>query len=194
MKYQLDDKCYMHHGYISTNLKYDFDKLWSLHPAKYGKIKIYGKIINTPRYTQSYLQSYNYSGMVHLAIDLPPEFEQFLEYANKLVSKFSYKYNQVLVNWYENGNHYIGAHSDNESQIIENSPILCISLGATRTMRIRHKETNEIVKDIILEDRSYIIMCGEMQQYFTHEILKSTVSNTLNEKRISLTFRMFNSI
>ena len=184
MKYQLDDKCYMYHGNISPDLEYNFDKLWSLHPPEYGQIKIYGKLINVPRYTQSYLQSYSYSGMLHYAIDLPPEFEPFLKWTHKL---FEEKFNQVLVNWYENGQHYIGAHTDNEPQIIKNSPILSISLGAERIMRIRFKETNEIVKDIIFKDRSYIIMCGEMQKYYTHEIIKS---NT-NDKRISLTFRMF---
>ena len=174
----------MHYGYISNKINYDFDKLWSLHPPEYGQIKIYGKLINTPRYTQSYLQSYNYSGMLHPAIDLPLDFEPFLMWTHKL---FEEKFNQVLVNWYEHGEHYIGAHTDNEPQIIKDSPILSISLGAERVMRIRFKETKEIVEDIVLENKSYIIMCGSMQKYYTHEIIKS---NT-NDKRISLTFRMF---
>lgn len=184
MKYELDEKSWILQGVIPADIEYDFDALWSLHPENYGQIKIYGKLINTPRWTQSYCQSYWYSGMMHPVVDLPVQFEPFLAWARSQDERF----NQVLVNWYAHGDHYIGAHTDNESQIKKKSPILSISLGDERIFRIRSKDTKQIIHNIPMQDKSYLIMCGETQQHFTHEMPKSKSLN----KRISLTFRIFN--
>lgn len=165
-------------------LPYDFEQLWSLHPEQFGQVKIYNRLVDTPRWTQCYGKSYWFSGMLHEALELPEEFDPFLLWSNLL--GFG-NFDQVLVNWYES-HHYIGKHTDNEPQIQPNSAILCISLGAERTFRIRSKETGKIVQDFKLKDQSYIVMGGETQKHFTHEITKTSkkVGN-----RISLTFRIF---
>lgn len=78
---------------------------------------------------QSYLRGYFFSGMKHDALDLPEEIQPILDWANSL--DVEPKFNQVLVNWYENGLHYIGPHSDDERSLVRRSPIFSLSLGET---------------------------------------------------------------
>ena len=54
-------------------------------------------------------------------------------------------FNHVLINWYNDGSHYIGPHSDSEAQIVEDSPIVSVSLGQERTFRIRYKTNKKLV-------------------------------------------------
>ena len=35
--------------------------------------------------------------------------------------------NAVLLNWYADGAHYMGAHSDDETQLLPNAPIFSVS-------------------------------------------------------------------
>jgi alkylated DNA repair dioxygenase AlkB len=187
----LDEESWIEMGKLPEELKkISFDILWNHHPEHYNQIKIYDKMVNMPRYTQTYLKNYAYSGVEHQALPLPQDFTPFFDWACKL--KQNETYNQVLVNWYQNGLHYINAHSDNEKQLIKEHPIISISLGAERIFRIRNKETKEIVKDIVMKNGSYLIMGGKMQQNFTHEVPKITGKSGENTgKRINITFRNF---
>lgn len=177
----LDKNSWMEYGSIPP-LQYDFEQLWNLHPREYNTVIIYGKSINTPRYQQAYEKPYYFSGKLHQALPLPNEYKCFYDWA-----KTRDPYNSVLINWYEHGQHYISKHSDSEPCIVRGSPIMTISLGAERMFRVRAKSNNLIHEDLILKDESYLVMCGEMQQHFTHEIPK-----TMKEcgKRISITFRI----
>jgi alkylated DNA repair dioxygenase AlkB len=189
--FYLDDDSWIEMGNLPDGLKNtDFDTLWSVHPDNYNQIKIYNKLVDMPRYTETYLKNYIYSNVEHKAKPLPQEFKPFFECANKLDSTVDY--NQVLVNWYENGNHYISAHCDDEKQLIDEHPIISISLGAERVFRIRDKETKKIVKDIVMKDGTYLIMGGKMQHRFTHEVPKITGNvGEKTGKRINITFRKF---
>jgi len=164
---------------------YDFDNLWNLHPEEYGKIKIFNKLIDTPRWQQTYCKDYWYSGMLHEALSLPDEFKIFHDWANQSGLGF---FNQVLINWYRDGNHYIGKHSDNESQLIKEAPIMSISIGSKRKFVIRKKDTNDIVLEIEMPNNSYLVMCGKMQKIYTHEVPKD---KTIKERRINITMRQF---
>ena len=84
-----------------------FDEIWQLHPVKKGQVKIFGKIIQTPRWQQSYGQSYKFSGMNHESLPLSSHW--FLEHlSDRIYEHTGYRYMQVLINWYENGKHRIG--------------------------------------------------------------------------------------
>lgn len=78
------------------------------------------------------------------------------------------KFNQVLLNCTLMGSHYIGAHSDDEKQLISGSPIISITRGATRKFRIRKKDVKDIYKDILIHDRMVLIMGVKFQEEFTH--------------------------
>lgn len=173
---------------LPNEIQVDFEKLWGLHPDDKKSLIIHGSIVKTPRYSSNYGRSYNYSGIKDKALSIPDELVPFLSFAN---AGNGWKYNQILMNWYENGLHYIGPHSDSIRQLRYGSSIMSISLGESRVFRIRNKATNEIT-DIPLKDRTVVVMGGKFQQEFTHEIPKITGKKGLNVgRRISLTFRCF---
>lgn len=60
-----------------------------------------------------------------------------------------------------------------------------LSLGATRTFRIRHNKT-KATRSFQVGNGTLIIMAGTMQQFWKHEIPKTT--ENVGE-RINLTFR-----
>ncbi len=189
--FPLDHESYIEQGPLPQSLRnYDFQKLWCLHPEEYGEVKYMGKIVKTPRWQQSYLNSYIYSGMQHEALPLPNEFQPFLDWANTIDPDI--KYNQVVINWYANGHHSIGPHSDNEKQLVKHSPVLAISLGQERILRVRCKRTNDQVIDVPMPSNTYLVMGGKMQERYLHEIPKvNGMKGAELGKRISITFRVF---
>ena len=97
------------------------------------------------------------------------------------------EFNGILINHYEKGNNYIGAHSDNESGLDKKKKMVAaLSFGAQRIFRIRNKKTKKIVHDFITEHNSLIVMSGNFQNEFTHEI---PIQKKILEPRWSLTFR-----
>ncbi len=95
------------------------------------------------------------------------------------------KYNACLLNLYHNGNEAMGWHSDNEVEIMPNSSIASISLGAERKFSFKNKTTKE-TNTILLENGSLLEMKGELQNHWLHSLPKST---KIIMPRINLTFR-----
>ena len=104
-----------------------------------------------------------------------------------------YFFISALLNWYLDGEHYIGPHSDDETCMHELSPVFSLSLGQTRTFRIRDKFTNEAIKDIELRHLDFVVMGGAMQRFYKHEIVKvtGTKAKILFGPRVNVTFRCF---
>lgn len=190
-KHVLDEESWMEQGRLPKALEYDFNKLWLLHPEEFGLVRIVGKYVKTPRWQQTYLKPYWFSGMVHEPLQLPKEIEPFLKWANTLYKEWSF--NQVLINWYLDGRHYIGPHSDAEHQIVKGSPIVSISLGQERTFRVRDKANNSsIVLDLPMPSDTYVSMCGKMQEKYLHEVPKvDGTKGSKMDRRINITFRVF---
>jgi alkylated DNA repair dioxygenase AlkB len=185
----LSERSYMLYSELLDSVKPEFDDLWQKHPDEKGKVLIYGKYRKTPRWHMSYLKSYNFSGQTLKTEPIPTEVQKLLDHINE---KRDIKYNQVLINWYLDGTHYIGPHSDDERQLVPGSSIYSLSLGATRKFRIRDKKTNKIVKDFELSDGTVVVMCGAMQKEFKHEIVKIQGAKSKKVgKRINITFRCF---
>ena len=187
-------------GQIPKKLCISIDKLMQHRPKELGTVVMMGKTINTPRFVEHYLKPYYYTGKIHASKDLPVLFQPLLDWANKNMEegKFSPNkekcpsFNQVLVNYYMDGSHYIGRHSDDEKQLVPNSPILSLSFGETRTFRIRNKSDKEIVNNIDMKDGTFILMGGKMQKEFTHEVPKILgMKGTTLKPRVNITFRVF---
>lgn len=93
-----------------------------------------------------------------------------------------------LVNWYDNGKHYISPHSDDEKQFVANTAIAGLSWGGTRTFVLTPiKDSSYSEARFEVNDGDLLVMGGETQKTHRHGIPKSTST----EQRISFTFRVF---
>jgi len=137
-----------------------------------------------PRLTASYGDAgvtYRYSGTVNVAM---PWIPTLLEIKRK-IEAVQGLYNYCLLNLYRSAADSIGWHADNEPEM--GNVIGSLSLGATRTFRIRHNTTRE-TKSFPVRNGTLIIMAGTMQQFWKHEVPKA---KTDIGERINLTFRMW---
>ena len=149
------------------------------------EIKIFGKIAKQRRSVGFFSDEsigYKYSGKLMPAQILTEGLKYLLGYIN---TKFGAMFNGILVNYYIDGNEYIGKHSDDEKNVDEIG-VIAISSGAIRKFRIRDKKTNQIIKDIPTDPSKIIQMSGDFQKEFTHEI---PVEKKVKNGRYSFTFR-----
>lgn len=150
------------------------------------EIKIFDKICHQQRSIGFYSDTskgYNYSSTLTPSKKMKPCLRELLIYIN---DKFDANFNGILINKYENGEEYIGKHSDDERGLQPNCGVIAMSFGAVRKFRIRDKCTGKIVLDVPTESNKIIQMCGHFQKEFTHEI---PVEKKVKECRYSLTFR-----
>ena len=191
----------------------EFERIWNLHPAEYGKVNVFGEK-NTPRYQQSFGHSYKFSKTEHPAVPLTDPFLcRVMQYCSEHTSTYMQKvpFNGELVNFYVNGNHYIGAHSDSETDLVAGSPIYSFSYGEIRDFIItpnkikngdtsdytqewkQYKIANKLDEDRIvlsLPNNSLVIMGGDMQKHYKHAVPKRALSSCPN-RRINVTVRHF---
>lgn len=130
---------------------------------------------------------YKYSGqtMKSLPLSNVPLFPLLLiEINNSLNTNF----NGILVNRYINGEKYLSAHSDDENGLDKNNKMVVgLSYGpGIRKFRIRDKITKKIVLDYDQQPGTLLVMQGEFQKEFTHEI---PIQKLIKDERISITFR-----
>ena len=92
-------------------------------------------------------------------------------------------YNAVLCNLYRDENDSVGLHADAEPEM---GPVIAsVSLGAPRRFRLKHKKGASVFSEV-LPGGSLLIMAGETQRHFVHEVSKER--NAVGP-RINLTFR-----
>ena len=105
----------------------------------------------------------------------------------KVNNELGTKFNGILFNRYENGEKYIGKHGDDEKGLDKGkNMVAALSCGAVRNFRIRDKITDKIKIDIPTTSCMLLVMEGQFQKEFTHEI---PIQKKIKEERISLTFR-----
>tara|TARA_B110000261_G_C13022607_1_gene332758 strand:+ start:217 stop:813 length:597 start_codon:yes stop_codon:yes gene_type:complete len=152
----------------------------------YPKIRIYNKDAIQHRcigFFSNESIGYYYSGQLAKSQPLSENIKKLLENIN---SEFNSKFNGILINKYNDGNDYIGRHSDNEKGLDDKIGVLTLSYGAVRKFRIRNKKDNKIVIDIPLEPYEIVHMGGNFQKEFTHEI---PIEKKVKDCRYSFTFR-----
>jgi alkylated DNA repair dioxygenase AlkB len=182
-----DDAVYL--GQLPGGIAPDFEILWNQHPDQYAPITMYGKVLNMPRWQQSYLRDYEFSGQIARAKPLPGDLQPMLEWVRAEICP---DLNGVLVNWYDGSlGHYIGAHRDNEPDLRDGAPIVTISLGEERIFRMRpYSSPKQPVIDRIVKDGDVLIIPSSVNETWTHEVPKRS---RYRGKRISVTFRAFRS-
>lgn len=108
----------------------------------------------------------------------------------KVESVCDYQFNSVLLNYYRDGQDSNGWHSDDEAELGINPVIASISLGAARDFHLRYKKDKGVKQSILLESGSLLLMKGETQSYWQHQIPKRAKA----DGRINLTFRFIKSV
>jgi alkylated DNA repair dioxygenase AlkB len=96
-------------------------------------------------------------------------------------------FNSVLINLYRDGKDSVSWHSDDEPELGENPIIASVSFGATRRFSLRHKHLKNHKIDIDLASGSFLLMQGETQHFWQHQIAKTAKEI---QPRINLTFRI----
>jgi alkylated DNA repair dioxygenase AlkB len=176
-----------YYGKIYTDelIRQFFDELSNKIIWEHEKVIMFGKEITTKRKVAFYANdgiTYTYSQKIKVGKAWTPA----LLNIKKIVEEYtSQKYNACLLNLYHNGLEGMGWHSDDEKEIIKNSSIASLSLGADRKFSFKHKISKETVS-IMLESGSLLEMKGVFQKNWLHALPKTTKALT---PRINLTFR-----
>ena len=153
------------------------------------RVVMFGKEIITKRKVAFYSDEsivYTYAGKTKIGL---PWKDPLIILKNIVESLTKQTYNACLLNLYHNGDEAMGWHSDNEKEIIANSTIASLSIGASRKFSFKHKVTKETIS-IQLENGSLLEMKGTIQSHWLHALPKS---KKITEPRINLTFRQMHA-
>jgi alkylated DNA repair dioxygenase AlkB len=150
-------------------------------------IRIHGREIASPRLSAWYGDPdahYSYSG---LSLEPRPWLPVIADLKARVETACGAPFNSVLLNLYRDGVDSMGWHSDDEHELGERPVIASLSLGATRRFRLRHRRRKELEPVAIdLESGSLLIMKGDTQRFWKHQIAKT---RRVVEARVNLTFR-----
>lgn len=150
-----------------------------------NQIRLFGKTIDEPRLIQWMSDEgvyYRYSGSLLKPTAWLPEIEEIRQ---RLQQRCSDRFNSALINFYRNGNDYMGWHSDNEASLGLTPTVASISLGAVRDFDVRANDRTWQCRFRIPSGWA-LLMSGQSQKISKHQLPKRT---RLAEPRINLTFR-----
>jgi alkylated DNA repair dioxygenase AlkB len=185
-----DGELFQIHGfYPQAEADILFDKLHQTLEWQQEQLFIYGRWLAVPRLMCWYGDagaSYRYSHVDHTPL---PWTAELLQLKTEVEAACQHRFNSVLANLYRNGRDSMGCHADDEKELGENPLIASLSFGAQRTLRFRHARLGHKL-DVPLAHGDFLIMAGELQHHWKHELPKTRKSNL---PRINLTFRLIAS-
>lgn len=164
-----------------------FNVLRDIIPWQQDDITIFGKTYSQPRLTALYGnngKAYSYSNIIMEPLEFTPE---LLNIKSVIEKEASVDFSTCLLNYYRDGKDSNGWHSDDEKELGQNPIIASISLGAERFFHLRHRKDKSIKHKLLLEHGSLLLMKGETQHHWYHQIAKT--AKKIGE-RINLTFRI----
>lgn len=153
---------------------------------KQESMNMYGRKVAFPRLIAWYgndTKPYTFSG---ISLYPSPWFPELKEIKNRIEPIAQVTFNRALLNLYRDGMDSVSWHTDAEPELGRNPVIASVSFGASRKFQLRHLQTKEKI-DIELTNGSLLIMQGELQHYWQHQVPKT--SKPVGE-RINLTFRV----
>jgi len=164
-----------------------FEKLKNTIAWQQDDIKVFGKIYPQPRLTALYSSNtkpYSYSNITMQPHNFTKE---LLEIKKQIETKIEVVFTSCLLNYYRDGNDSNGWHADNEKELGINPVIASITLGHERFFHLKHRYDKSLRTKILLEHGSLLLMQGETQHHWLHQIPKT--KKPIGE-RINLTFRV----
>lgn len=123
--------------------------------------------------------TYTYSRRSYVAAGWLPQVAKLRGRIEALGGRFNY----CLLNRYRSGRDGVGWHADDEPGLAPE--IGSLSLGATRTFRLRHNRSRRVLS-WELERGSLLLMGGTLQHHWQHTLVRT---NHPVGERINLTFR-----
>lgn len=161
----------------------------SVHLEELKKRLPWQQFKNTKRMVCSLGSDYGYSQHVTKghSFDLYPPLKILMDKLNK---ELNTNFNSVLINWYPKDSYVgIGAHKDNEKDLISGQPVASVSLGASCNFILQdtYKDTPNERLVVELKDSDVFVMGNNCQKYYFHSINYTKMETD----RISLTFRQF---
>lgn len=156
-------------------------------PFAQRSIRLFGREVQQPRLSAWLGEpeaAYRYSQTLHLPGPLGPVLTDLLTRLNQALQA---SFNSVLCNLYRDGRDAMGLHRDNEPELGPCPVIASLSLGATRTFRLRPvRAVPGPGLDLPLANGSLLVMRGTVQQHYRHGVYREA---RVCEPRINLTFR-----
>ena len=175
-------RCWVERGAFSDQT---LDQWWNMVSQegegwRQNDIRVFGQWHKEPRLTAWWGPAYRYANVVWQKRDLVGAMGQL---ADRVSGLANFSYNGVLVNGYRDGRDSMGWHRDNEPEI-DTASIASLSLGATRTFKIRHRTTKEVV-NVELAHGDLLIM-EHLQTLHEHSVPKRA---KVAAPRMNFTFR-----
>jgi alkylated DNA repair dioxygenase AlkB len=172
----LSQSVQLHRGFIPSFLADQFLEDSLALPWKQNEILMFGKPLALPRLEYMVGDStdmhYTYSGSVELHAKL---WEPFLkDIRNEIQDLTGYKFQVCIGNLYRNGQDSIGYHADDEPSMGIRPAIASISLGASRTFRVKSKEKGAKSIAYELHHGDLILMEPGCQENFVHALPKTS--------------------
>ena len=149
---------------IPFKAEISMDYLNNLEYVSKPKIVIRGREFSQNRdviFFSNTSKGYNYSGQTTPVKLLTPELAYLLIKVNDVLGT---DFNGMLINRYNSGSDFIGAHSD-KTTYLESKTIATLSFGASRKFRLRDKKTKKIILDYHTKENELLVMDGESQKF-----------------------------
>jgi alkylated DNA repair dioxygenase AlkB len=153
-------------------------------------VNFYGKRHPIPRETAWFGDSgaiYKYS---KISNEPSPWTATLVEVKQKVELLAGVSFNSVLINRYRNGSDSVAWHSDDEPELGPQPVIGSVSFGATRTFQFKSNRDGEDRVNLLLESGSVLIMSGDSQSAWKHQIPKE---RSVKGERLNLTFRVISA-
>lgn len=150
-------------------------------------ITVFGKTYPQPRLTALFGNNntpYSYST---ITMHPQPFSKTLLQIKATIEAITNNQFTTCLANLYRDGNDSNGWHADDEKELGKNPIIASVSFGADRVFHLKHKHDKTLKTKITLEHGSLLLMQGETQHYWLHQLPKTKKQIG---QRINLTFRV----
>lgn len=164
-----------------------FDDLHATIRWRQDTITVFGRTSLVPRLSAWHGDpgaAYEYS---HIRLQPEPWCEPLTTIRARVEAECGVAFNGVLCNLYRDGRDGVAWHADDERELGPAPVIASVSLGATRRFQLRRHDDRSRRHDIDLTHGSLLVMRGDTQRHWLHQIPKTTSDVG---PRINLTFRL----
>lgn len=183
---------------IVRNNPDSFKQLWDVKPDKPDQITLRGRTYNEHRcnsiYTIDGQGQFNYSGKTLISRGDYSKYtllDRCMEVSKVIFP--TVPFNTAFVNWYTDGSEYVGAHADNITELVPQTPIISFTFledpEKKRIFTVNRFDNNSQIKQFPLGDGDCVIMTSSFQTNYKHGVPKMAIKKTC--KRINVTIRAF---